>query len=53
MKRINRSEGPRLISYVPAPFKREVERTANEQGISVSTLIQLALRDYLERKARP
>jgi len=49
MKRGNKTEGPRLVAYVRADLKRQVERAALAMDVSVSQLIALALRHYLER----
>src|SRR5215468_9690327 len=45
-----RTFGPRLVAYVRADRKRATEKAAEQMGVSVSTLITLALRDYLDRR---
>ena len=49
MKRENKTDGPRLVAYVRADLKRQVERAAVAMDLSVSQLVGLALREYLER----
>jgi hypothetical protein len=46
-----RTEGPRLTAYVTPDLRRRAERYAESQGISVSTLVLLALRAYLDEHA--
>lgn len=48
MKRGNKTDGPRLVAYVRADLKRQVERAAAEMDVSLSQLITMALRQYLE-----
>jgi hypothetical protein len=46
---MGRTEGPRVTAYVGPEIRKRAERYAESQGFSLSTLILLALRAYLDQ----
>ena len=50
MRTRHRNKPERLVAYVKPELKRLAERIAERKGVSVSTLVALALSAYLEPK---
>jgi hypothetical protein len=48
---VTRTEGPRIVAYVPPELRKRAEVYARGQGVSVSTIVMLALRVYLDERA--